>query len=96
MWGDARMAIHASGGANPARAGRGKPTHIVAGIRSNAGLKEGDIIVAIDGQDVADAEGVGAAIADLEPGSRIDVDIVRDGEAEQVTVVLGVRNDVIL
>ncbi|MCB0974647.1 MAG: trypsin-like peptidase domain-containing protein [Actinobacteria bacterium] len=63
---------------------------------ADAGLKEGDIIVAIDGQDVADAEGVGAAIADLEPGSRIDVDIVRDGEAEQVTVVLGVRNDVIL
>jgi S1-C subfamily serine protease len=63
---------------------------------ADAGLKEGDIIVAIDGKKVTAAEGVGEAITDLKPGASIKVDIVRDGEPETVTVVLGVRNDVIL
>ncbi|MFN8594206.1 MAG: trypsin-like peptidase domain-containing protein [Thermomicrobiales bacterium] len=52
-----------------------------------AGLIVGDVIVAIGGKPVIDAESVPAAVMRLVPGQAVEVDILRGGEPRRFTVV---------
>jgi serine protease Do len=45
-----------------------------------AGLKQGDVIVALDGRKVIDANAVRNQIAGTRPGSSVSIDVVRDGK----------------
>lgn len=57
----------------------------------DAGLQPGDVIVAIDDRQVADAPDVGEIIADLAPGDRVEIVIERDGERRTIEATLGSR-----
>jgi S1-C subfamily serine protease len=56
-----------------------------------AGLREGDIIVAIDGEELDGSWSMTKRILKKEPGDSIDLEIVRDGNRETVTAELGER-----
>jgi serine protease Do len=54
-----------------------------------AGMKSGDIIVTIDGEDIADPAALHVFMTDTEPGQQVTVGIVRDGKAQDIAVELG-------
>jgi putative serine protease PepD len=54
-----------------------------------AGLRPGDVIVAVDGEGVTSNERLGELIAEHEAGDQIEVTIERDGEEQTVTAELG-------
>ncbi|WP_435745981.1 S1C family serine protease [Nocardioides sp. SYSU DS0663] len=54
-----------------------------------AGLEEGDLVVAIDGQRVTDGIALIVAIRTHQPGETVEFTVRRDGSEEQVAIVLG-------
>ena len=69
-----------------------------AGLRGGAdasGLPsgDGDVIVAIDGEKVADPEEVAAAVADKRPGDKLKIEVYRGDDRRTITVTLGERPD---
>ena len=56
-----------------------------------AGLRAGDVVVAIGGARVKDLYSYSAALYAHKPGDRITVDVLRDGKRQQLTVTLGKR-----
>ena len=61
------------------------------GPAATAGLKQGDVVTAIDGKAIADANALTAAVGAHQPGDTIKVTVKRDGSTVQVTVKLGTR-----
>jgi len=59
---------------------------------AEAGLEPGDIIVAIDGDELTQYLQVGNIIGSLEPGDTVDLTIDRDGERQTLSVTLGSRD----
>ena len=55
-----------------------------------AGIRRGDAIVAINGQDVADSNELRNRIAQLGPDASVDLTIVRNGETQTVKATLEV------
>jgi serine protease Do len=53
-----------------------------------AGLKQGDIVLSLNGSKLADVTDLRNRIAMTAPGSSITLEIVRDGHNEQVSVVI--------
>lgn len=53
-----------------------------------SGLEVGDILIAIDGAEVADAEGFLRMVTEQGPGTNIVITLLRRGEESQVTVAL--------
>ena len=53
-----------------------------------AGLEAGDVIVAMDGEDIADAAGVTGFVWKHEPGDEVEIGIVRKGRNKKITAVL--------
>ena len=51
----------------------------------------GDIIVTVDGAEIAESADVAAAIEDDQPGDTVEIEFVRGGETETVDVELGER-----
>ncbi len=51
----------------------------------------GDLIVGVDGRDVASPEDVAAAIEDNKPGDSIEIEFLRGGDRESVDLELGTR-----
>ena len=58
-----------------------------------AGLMEGDIITAINGEEVRDYFAFRTEVAAYKPGDQIKLDILRDGDAQVKKVELGKRPD---
>jgi putative serine protease PepD len=56
---------------------------------ADAGLEEGDVITAVDGDRVADASALTAAVRSHAPGDEVEVTYVRDGDEQTVAVTLG-------
>jgi len=54
-----------------------------------AGLKRGDLVVALNGKKVIDATGLRNMVAAMAPGTKIDVKIVREGKDQTVPMTLG-------
>jgi serine protease Do len=66
---------------------------IVAGVTQGtpadkAGIKSGDIITAVNGQTVDDANGLSRAIGDQAPGATTDITLWRNGANQHVKVTL--------
>ena len=59
------------------------------GAASRAGLKQGDVITAINGEKIADSNALRNRIAGTKPGSTIDLEVVRNGKTENVRATLG-------
>jgi putative serine protease PepD len=56
---------------------------------ADAGLDEGDVITAVDGDPIADASALTAAIRSHAPGDEVEITYVRDGDEQTVEVTLG-------
>ncbi|WP_048649138.1 Do family serine endopeptidase [Nitratireductor soli] len=55
---------------------------------ANAGIRSGDIIIAVEGETVASPKELARAVAGFAPGNEIDVTLWRDGKTESVKVTL--------
>lgn len=69
---------------------------IVAGVEPGApaavaGIREGDVILSIDGQPVDDPREISRTVADIAPGSDVPITVFRDGERIEVTLTLAER-----
>jgi 2-alkenal reductase len=53
----------------------------------------GDVITAVDGEDVVANSDLPRLIGEFDPGDEIALDIIRDGEEQQVEITLGERPD---
>jgi serine protease Do len=71
-------------GAYIAEVAPGKPA-------ANAGLKQGDIVTAIDGKKVDNYDELTADVISRAPGSTVNLDVVRDGKPMTVKITLGQR-----
>jgi serine protease Do len=59
------------------------------GAASRAGVKQGDVITALNGTKVADSNSLRNRIAATKPGSTIELEVVRNGKTETVRATLG-------
>ncbi|GAB4576396.1 MAG: Do family serine endopeptidase [Rhodothalassiaceae bacterium] len=58
------------------------------GPAANAGLREGDVILSVDGEEVVDARGLRFLIATRAPGTEATIGILRDGERMERKVMV--------
>ena len=58
---------------------------------AQAGLQEGDIVVAVADQEIKNDQALRQAILARKPGDQVTVTIVRDGRRQQVQLRLGER-----
>jgi putative serine protease PepD len=69
-------------------------TEVVPGSAADdAGLEVGDVITAIDGDDVSESNDVREQILDKDPGDKVEITFVREGEEQTVEATLGQRGD---
>ena len=69
---------------------------LVGGIQpgegaARAGIRQGDVIVRVNNQDVTPDQTLSFIVANLPVGSRIPIDLIRDGRRQSVVAVLGER-----
>ena len=60
---------------------------------AQAGLKTGDLVVALDGQPVADSEDLVRGIGRHGPGEEVTLAVMRRGKQQDIAVTLGERPD---
>ncbi|PLK23398.1 protease [Porphyrobacter sp. TH134] len=58
---------------------------------ARAGLKPGDIVTMVNGKDVTADQSVSFLVANLQPGAKVPVEVLRDGAKVNVNVTLGKR-----
>ena len=56
-----------------------------------AGLRAGDIVTKINGQDVTPDQTLSFLVANIAPGTTIPVELIRDGETRRINVTVGKR-----
>jgi putative serine protease PepD len=65
---------------------------VVSGSSADdAGIKVGDVVIAVDDQPITGQAALVATIRNMAPGARVRVSLVRDGVARDVTAVLAQR-----
>jgi serine protease Do len=64
---------------------------VAGGSAEKAGVKSGDIIVELNGRQVEDIGAFRNTIANLMPGSKVDLKVFRNGEAKTIAVTLAER-----
>jgi len=72
---------------------------LVAGVNDgspaeSAGLKAGDTIISVNGDDIKNPQELARKIAGIKPGSTLDVGIIRKGSNRTIKVEIGVMPDV--
>ncbi len=58
---------------------------------AKAGIKQGDIIVKVDGKDVTPDTTLSYLAANVKPGTRVPIELIRDGKTMTVQVTVGTR-----
>ena len=58
-----------------------------------AGIREGDVITALDGEPISDPSDLAATIAGFFPGDEVTVTIERDGNEQQLSAELGAHEE---
>lgn len=56
-----------------------------------AGIEVGDVVVALDGEDVPDASRLAELIGDKKDGSTVNCEVIRDGRSQRLSATLEVR-----
>ena len=60
---------------------------------AKAGLKAGDVITAVDGNEVADARDLARKIGGMKPGAAAKLTVFRDGKTDMMDITLGELKD---
>jgi serine protease Do len=60
-----------------------------------AGIRVGDVVVAVNGHTLRDANELRTRVGNLSPGARVELDMVREDHEQTATVTLGRRTDII-
>ena len=63
------------------------------GAGAKAGLKPGDVILTLNGEEIAGSSDLPPKVASLSPGASVTLDIWRDGAEKQLTATLGAIED---
>ena len=58
---------------------------------AKAGLRSGDVITAIDGQPIDSASRLSVSVAETAPGTKLELDVLREGRTERIPVTTVVR-----
>jgi serine protease Do len=66
---------------------------VEGGPAAKAGLKEGDILMRLDGKPVASVSELRNSIAAIQPGSTASVEVFRDGQRQTLSVAIGRLNE---
>jgi serine protease Do len=71
---------------------------IVANVVNNspaakAGMKQGDVIVEVDGNGIIDSRDLTRKVALVPAGSHVDFTVIRDGRKQNVSVTIGKRDE---
>jgi len=61
------------------------------GAADQAGIRSGDVVTAVNGQPVTRDQTLSFLVANIAPGTRISIALIRDGEERQVTATIGKR-----
>ena len=56
-----------------------------------AGLKQGDVVVRVGGRDVTPDQTLSYLVANTAPGTRVPLEIIRDGKRQTLTALVGTR-----
>ncbi|HHS50196.1 MAG TPA: DegQ family serine endoprotease [candidate division Zixibacteria bacterium] len=71
-------------------------THVVSGQAGDkAGLKASDLVISIDGRPVKTSSELRNVIASNPPGTKISLEIIRDGRVRTIDIVLGDSPDAV-
>jgi serine protease Do len=57
-----------------------------------AGIAKGDVIIAVDANDVGDTSGLVGMVSKRKPGEVVRIEVIRDGEKKAIKVTLGRRS----
>jgi S1-C subfamily serine protease len=71
--------------------GQGNPAVVAGGPADQAGVREDDIIVAIDDEPVDSEHPLDAVLSGYAPGRTVDLEILRNGESLTLPITLGTR-----
>jgi serine protease Do len=58
---------------------------------ANAGIRAGDVVLSVNRQQITPEQTLSFLVANIEPGSRVPVELIRNGERRTVTVTVGRR-----
>lgn len=61
------------------------------GAADKAGIRAGDVVVKINGQDVTPDNNLSYIVANIRPGTRVPIELLREGRRMTVTAVVAVR-----
>jgi len=64
---------------------------VVSGSPADGAIRNGDVILRVEGQPVASQEDLASALVQYRPGDTVSMQILRDGERRTVEVTLGER-----
>ncbi len=56
---------------------------------AEAGIRQGDVVVSINGKEVNDPSALQFLVSEIAPGTRVPVTVIRDGGRKTVTVTIG-------
>jgi len=76
---------------SPDETGATQPAIIAGGPAEKAGLKEGDVITAVEGQAIDTEHPLDLVLSGYAPGQTIDLTVVRGGQTMHVKLTLGTR-----
>ncbi|PUB30188.1 putative serine protease PepD [Promicromonospora sp. AC04] len=75
------------------RRGAGVSEVVADSPAGDAGVQEGDVVVAIDGDPVNGAASLTAFVREKEAGDKSVLTVVRDGKTQEITVTLAVKDE---
>jgi serine protease Do len=61
------------------------------GGAARAGIQQGDIVITVNNQPVTPDQSLAYLVSNLAPGSRVPIELIRDGQRRTVTVTIGER-----